>query len=607
MDISLVERALSGPDTLYIALIVLALVAFLLRRLSQNRAARRLSFLLGTLLTLVGLAGITLRRLPDGIGAFLSTQRGEQVPLFEHLLSGSNVIYLVLALLVVGMLILRGITDDRDLKRRVMVIVALLLLFALLQLTLGRIPGRVTGFVMTPSGEQVPGLVPNPAFQAVSTTLLIVGYLSLLLIATLFLVDFLLVRQFHFEIPNILRDATMFTLFAVGVMLILYYRTELDITGLFTTSAVISIVIGLALQDTLGNVFSGLALQTERSFNVGDWVQFGEMEGVVTDISWRATKLRTRQNDLVIIPNSVISKDTIVNFSAPTRVHAILEPIGVHYRHPPADVIAALEEAASQTEGILKRPSVDIRTFHYGDFAITYNVKYWIRDYEDLEDIKNAFMTRVWYAFFRRGIEIPFPIRNVYMREVTPETERAATEAVGERIYRQLRRVEMFQVLSTEETRGLAARARIEKYFANETVLRQGAAGDSLYIIEEGLVEIVVSHDGRREKVAELGPRSPRPFFGEMALMTGAERVATVRTLMPTHFLVIDREAFRETLEKNPQIAERISETLAQRAEELEETHAALDEAARQTMEEEKSQILARIWDFFGFRGTGAS
>jgi small-conductance mechanosensitive channel len=202
----------------------------------------------------------------------------------------------------------------------------------------------------------------NLTYVVLSVTVLILGYLAALLIGTFLIVDFLLVRLLEFEIPNILRDATVFTLFFVGVLLILYRRTELDVTGLFTTAGILSIVIGLALQDTLGNVFSGLAIQTERSFNVGDWVRFGEEEGVVVDVSWRATKLRTRQNDLVIIPNTQISNDVLVNYSAPTRIHAVREDIGVHYRHPPAHVIAAIEEAADQTEAILKRPRVDVRT-----------------------------------------------------------------------------------------------------------------------------------------------------------------------------------------------------------------------------------------------------
>lgn len=509
----------------------------------------------------------------------------------EALLSGSGPLYLVLALLVLAALLVRKTSRDEAIRRRALLVAGLVLVFAILQIFLGRIPERMA----RPE---------NTTYAILSVALLIIGYLAALLIGTFVIVDVLLVRQLKFEVPNILRDATVFTLFFVGVLLILYRQTDLDVTGLFTTAGVLSIVIGLALQDTLGNVFSGLAIQTERSFNVGDWVRFGELEGVVVDVSWRATKLRTRQNDLVVIPNTQISKDLLINYSAPTRVHAILEDVGVHYRHPPADVIAAIEEAADQTEGILKRPRVDVRTYHYGDFAIVYRAKYWIRDYEDLEDIRNAFNTRIWYAFRRRGIEIPYPIRNVFMHHVTEETLQAEAEARRARVFRYLRRVEVLDALSEDEMRDLASRARVEQYFRGETVIRQGTAGDSLYIIDNGLVEVLVSHDGRSEGLAQLGPRS---FFGEMALLTGEERTATVVTLAPTDFFVIDREAFRETLEKNPVIAERISEILVERRRELEETQALLHEADGQAIEDEKVRVLRRIRDFFGFKTTGSS
>lgn len=502
-------------------------------------------------------------------------------PLFEQLLSGSGAIYVVLVAVVLIALALVRLSSDPYTRRRALVVVGLLAVFTLIRFQLSRIPEV------------------SSAYQIVSVVMLIVGYLALLLF-TMLLVDFLLVRRFKVQIPNILRDVTVFALFFFGLLLILYYRTTLDITGLFTTSAVISIVLGLALQDTLGNVFSGLALQTERSFNVGDWVRFNELEGVITDISWRSTKLRTRANELVIIPNSVISKDHVINYSAPTRIHAVMERVGTHYRHPPADVMTAIEEAADNTPGVLRRPRVDVRTLAFGDFAIEYDVKYWIRDYADLEDIKSAFMTRVWYAFSRRGIEIPFPIRNVFMHEVTEDTRRAQEEADEERIYAHLRRIEVFGPLSDEEALDLAARARVERYFSGETVLQQGRAGDSLFIIEEGEVQVVVTHDGRRERIAQLGPGK---FFGEMALLTGAVRTATVETTVPTLFFVIDRTAFRETLEANPELTERISRVLIERSKELEATHAALHEDDVSEIADEPRQVMSRIRDFFGFRG----
>jgi branched-chain amino acid transport system substrate-binding protein len=195
-------------------------------------------------------------------------------------------------------------------------------------------------------------------------------------------------------------------------------------------------------------------------------------------------------------------------------------------------------------------------------------------------------------------------MRNVYLRQVTAETERAAAEADDERIYDLLRKVEVFEALSEDETRALAPRVRVEPFFSGDTVMRQGEPGDSLYIIDQGRVEVVVSHDGRSERVAALGPGA---FLGEMALLTGEERTATVVALEPTRCFVIDRAAFRDTLRQNPEIAEHISETLGRRRAELEATHAALHRAAEEAMAEEKGQILTRIWDFFGFRGSETS
>jgi small-conductance mechanosensitive channel/CRP-like cAMP-binding protein len=504
-------------------------------------------------------------------------------PFIDQLLSGSGLRYAALILLVAGALVVRGLSRDPETRRRALVVVGLILLAAVLQIVLESVPRG------------------HPAYVTVSVMLLIAGLLALLLMSALFVVDFLMVRRLKVEVPAILRDFTIIALFFIGVLLILYYRTEFNVTGLFTTSAVISIVIGLALQDTLGNLFSGLALQTERSFNVSDWVRFGEREGVVVDISWRATKLRTRANDLVIIPNTLISKDVVINYSRPSRVHAELAHIGTHYRHPPADVIVAIEEASDQTMGILKRPRVDVRTETFADSAVIYQIKYWIKDYAEVEDIADDFMTRIWYSFKRHGIEIPFPIRNVYLREVTKETERAEAEADDERIYGHLREVELFDALSDEEARALAARARVQEFFTGETVLRQGAPGDSLYIIDVGRVEVVVSRDGHSERVAELGPSD---FLGEMALLTGEQRTATVVTLEPTRFFVIDREAFRDTLLQNPAIAEQISEALTRRRAELEATHAELDRAVAASPDETRRQILSRIWDFFGSRPT---
>ncbi|MDX1623524.1 MAG: mechanosensitive ion channel family protein, partial [Gemmatimonadota bacterium] len=275
--------------------------------------------------------------------------------------------------------------------------------------------------------------------------------------------------------------------------------------------------------------------------------------------------------------------------------------VGAHYRHPPADVFAAIEEAARQTEGVLPSPAVDVRTEEFGDFAVGYDVKYWIRDYVDSEEIAKSFMTHVWYAFDRHGIEIPFPIRQVYAHEVTAETEAERERDLEERIVRHLRGTELFESLDEEETRTLAKRARLERFFTGEVLMRQGDPGDSMHILDRGRVAVEVTRDGRSRRLTELEPRA---FIGEMALMTGAERTATVIALEPTRSVVVDHEAFCGILERNPSVAERISETLARRRDELEATSAELREAALGATQEDRHQILSRIRDFFGFGGS---
>lgn len=504
------------------------------------------------------------------------------------------VLYGVLVSVVVLLLVVRRLSDDPPLRRRSALVSALLALFVLLRVWLPNIPQTVERMVAR-GDLLIPENVANPLFVSVSVASLVVALLAALLLAALVFVDVLLVRRLKADVPKILPDVAVLTLFFFGVLLILYYRTTLDITGLFTTSALITVVIGLALQDTLGNLFAGLALQSERSFRVGDWVRFGTYEGVVSDVSWRATKIRTRDNDLVVVPNTVIGKDVLLNYSAPSTVHALTSEIGCHYRHPPGEVMAVLEEAVSQIEGVLNRPSPVVRTVGYGDFAINYQVRYWIRDVASEPEVRSDVMSRIWYVFDRHGIEIPFPIRNVMVRQEGAALA-TASRTEFDRIRDRLRRCDLFEPVGDEELEQLAGRVRLERYFTGETVLRQGEPGDSLYVIDEGRVEVLL-RTGENE-TTRLGEISSGSFFGEMSMMVDEPRSATVRTTAPTRFLVVDREAFRETLQSNPAIASRLSETLALRKQEQDQARAT---GPKGPVEVEERRILDRIRQLFGF------
>jgi len=518
-----------------------------------------------------------------------------ELPWIDRLLEGPVVLYGVLIVVVVLLMVVRRFSDDPALRRRSALVSALLTLFLLLRVWLPAIPQTIERMVKRTLCLFTPRSVANPLFVSVSVASLVVALLAALLLAALVFVDLLLVRRIKAEVPKILPDVAVLTLFFFGVLLILYYRTTLDITGLFTTSALITVVIGLALQDTLGNLFAGLALQSERSFRVGDWVRFGTYEGVVSDVSWRATKIRTRDNDLVVVPNTVIGKDVLLNFSAPSSVHALSSEVGCHYRHPPGHVMAVLEEAAAQVDGVLSRPRPQVRTIGYGDSAITYLIRYWIRDVALEPEVRSDLMSRIWYVFDRHGIEIPFPMRNVFLREVGGAAASASQQELA-RIRGRLRRCDLFEAVGDEELDALAERVRVERYFTGETVLRQGEVGDSLFILDEGRVEVLLrTGENQTTRLAELSSGS---FFGEMSMMVDEPRSATVRAMTPARFLVVDREAFKETLQSNPAIAATLSETLALRKHEQDMARTSEPDGP---VEVEERRIFDRIRQLFGF------
>jgi small-conductance mechanosensitive channel len=493
----------------------------------------------------------------------------------------------VAAPIAVLLLVLQRTSSNPHVRRRALIAVALFVAFAVVRLPLLWLEPTTAG----PDGAAVP----NPPHQILDVLSWVLFAWAVIQSVLLLLVEHLLVGRLKMEIPHILSDVLLIAVLFVSILAIFYYKTDLDITGVFTTAGVLSIVIGLALQDTLGNVFAGLALQTERPYHVGDWISFGAFEGVVMDVSWRSTQFRTRSNDIVTVPNSTLSKEVFVNYSSPSRVSARLVDIGVHYRHPPAEVKRVLLAACREVEGILERPAPLVRLKTFGDFAITYEVKFWIRDYAAVQDLEEAFRTVVWYAFRRENIEIPFPIQVEYGAPLETEDEGAQAE----RVLEQLRGVEFFTPLSESELRTLAERTRLHDYYQNETICRQEDEGDSMFVLEQGTVVVTVSKNGKQEEVARL---EPPHFFGEMALCTGERRTATVRAATPVRLLVVDADDFRSIILANPDLASKISDILARRQVELMAKREALDRSIAAAQADASRQILHRIRNFF-FKG----
>ena len=384
----------------------------------------------------------------------------------------------------------------------------------------------------------------------------------------------------HF--PSILQDTIVVGLFVVMMTFVFEEK-------LLTTSAVGAVVIGFALQDTLGNAFSGLAIQIEKPFHVGDWVLVAGYEGRVHEVTWRATKLRTKTGNLVVLPNNVVSKEPITNFSEPAIPTRLQIEVGVSYLCPPNEAKAAIQEALDRAPSVLRSPAPDVVLVEFGDSAIVYRARFWVADFERDEPARDEVRAAIFYSFRRRQIEIPWPIRVNYSRQDrpgdTPEGQRARAEVLAT--------LDIFATLDEEQRMALAAGR--ERLFADrEVIVRQGEAGRSMFAILDGEVRVTVD-PGHRE-VGRLGRGT---YFGEMSLLTGDPRAATVSALGDCTVLEIADRDLRPVAEAQPAIIERLGEVALARRKVLEATR---DQPAPAGVGETPRSLSERIRRFLRIR-----
>jgi CRP-like cAMP-binding protein len=318
------------------------------------------------------------------------------------------------------------------------------------------------------------------------------------------------------------------------------------------------------------------------------------------EMGWRAVKIELfEEDDYLIVPNSVLAKELIINYSRPEPVNGQEVRIGAHYRHPPSKVITALLEAAQGVGGVEEKPAPTARVLKYGDSSIEYRLRYWILDFEKSSKIEGAILASIWYAFKRHGLEIPFPIRTVHMHAVTEETERAIQ--AGEVVERLalLREVDFLKPLTPDALTQVANSLRPLLFEAGRMVVRQGDEGDTFFLVSRGRVGVWVGDtENEAQPVATLGRGQ---CFGEMSLLTGARRTATVRTVEDTELLLLGKADFRDILLADPMVAESLSQILGLRQREQEVAAARERSAAsHRSGPDPARQLLGLIKSFFG-------
>jgi small-conductance mechanosensitive channel/CRP-like cAMP-binding protein len=381
--------------------------------------------------------------------------------------------------------------------------------------------------------------------------------------------------------PAIVQDALV-----IGLFLIVGLFVYDEDARLFTTSAIAAAVLGFALQETLGNAFAGLAIQVEKPFRVGHWITVGAYEGTVREVTWRATKIWTKNGNMVILPNSLVAREAINNYSeplTPTRLHI---DVGVGYQVPPNEARQALLTAMGQVPRVLRDPAPEALLWDFAPSSLSFRVFFWVDDYSVEEYARDEVRRAVYYELHRRQIEIPWPIQVEYAREERPvDLEARRSDYLGT-----IAAVPVFAGLSHDAHVALAGGAAERLFGAGETIVAEGGAASSMFIVRQGAVVVSVGANRREVALIEAGG-----YFGEMSLLTGEPRSATVSAREDCRVLEISGEAFGAYIRRHPDAVDALAAAATTRRRELDEVR-----AASAAPDDVRLTLADRIRRFFG-------
>lgn len=413
-------------------------------------------------------------------------------------------------------------------------------------------------------------------------------------------------RRLRPRTPRIVPDVIT-SAFALVALMRASSRLGVELSGIIATSAVLTAVIGLSLQDTLGNVLGGLALQLDQSINVGDWVKVNDVSGRVSEIRWRYTAIETRNWETVIIPNNVLTKQQVVvlgrRHDQPEQWRRWVK-FQVDYRTAPSNVMEVVQGAlrAQPIQNVAAQPPPNCIAYDFGDSAITYAVRYWLTDLAVDDPTDSSVRTVIFFALRRAGIPFSIPGQSVLLTHDDQQAQRQREEELARR-RAALARIDLFRGLGDHERLELANNLHPAPFTRGEVLTRLGAEAHHLYTIVAGEVSVRVGEGNEEHEVSRLGPGS---FFGEMALLTGEKRRATVVALSDVECYRLDADAFRSLLVARPDLAETVASVLAERKVGLSAANEKLDEAARASqLAHSRADMLARIRSFFALGGDG--
>jgi len=440
------------------------------------------------------------------------------------------------------------------------------------------------------------------------TIIVVLRELSLLFVAVglvLILLSFLFQGLFaKAAVPRILSDVLL-VLLLIGFALYRMSVSGVNLGGIITTSAVITGVIAFSLQETLGNLWGGIALQLDNTCRLGDWIRVEGVTGQIVGIRWRCLAVATNSGETVMIPNAHLIKNQVTVLARrgdqkiPWRRRV---EFPVAYDVAPSKVIAVVETALARAEipYVATEPAAFCTCIEFGDQSIRYGVLYWLADLAQDLVTDSQILAHVFATLARHDMEMPLP-RRVLLTPRALDAKRAAV-AHRELVARTdvLAHIPLFAKLTDGERRALAAELAEAPYLAGDVISREGEVSDSMFVLASGGVAVFRGGASQGEARKLLTELAAPDYFGEMGLLTGQARSATIIARGDALCYRLERAGFDAILRARPELAEAISQTIAGRHAANDATLRALSEEARAKQASGRAaELVRRIQAFF--------
>lgn len=354
------------------------------------------------------------------------------------------------------------------------------------------------------------------------------------------------------SVPQLLLALPRILVYVVAGWILIAGIWGIDLSAALTALGVTSLVISFALQDTLSGLASGVLLLGDQPFQTGDWIKAGDTEGVVVDINWRTSRVRNRNGDVTVVPNSELATGSIVNYTEGGSLHRVVMPVQVAYMNAPTLAKEMLLDAARGTPGVLTQPPPGVRVIQVDDPLMTYEVDMWITDFADEPRIKSDFGSLVWYQSHRHGVPLPSPAQDLYLydgptaSEAEVPTPSELRTALGASPY--------LDSLPDDEMDRMAHHARADRFARGELIVSGTTDRGDLTVVVEGSAEMVLAPDTGSEEITVATIND-----GDLIGLISGERVhghtLAVRAVSDCEVVTIQADTAGEVGSRNADLA----------------------------------------------------